>query len=170
MAGAWYVAKSKPQKEAVLSDFLSQCGVEVFFPKIVQPGPRGDSWQALFPTYLFCSIGPEARMPVVRWAPGMAYFLTFDGELAQVPGQLLEYLQRRVAEWNARHSSCSLNQGDHITILRGPFAGLDGIFQKYTSGQQRCQILLEILGRLARVELPERDVRGACGLPYTLKG
>ncbi len=158
---SWYVAKIKLRKETVLMSFLSQDGVEVFFPKIVEPGPNGGSLKALFPTYLFCYLDPESSIwPKVRSAPGMAYFLNSDGKPTSIPQRLVDYLRERVTQWNDPCYSRHLARGDKVVVRGGPFAGLEGIFQRYISGRQRCRILLEGVGSLTNVEIPGWDVKG----------
>ncbi len=155
----WYVAKVKPQKEGSLKSFLEQWGVDVFYPKVAQPGRSGVR-KALFPTYLFCHLDPESRVwPVARWAPGMAYFLSSDGTPTQIPAVMVEYLKEQVADWNDRGSGRHLAAGDKVVVMSGPFAGLEGIFQRYVPSRERCRILLETVGSLATVELPEWEVR-----------
>ncbi len=157
----WFVAKIKPQKEKVLVSFLSQHGVEVFFPKIAEPISDGGSLRALFPTYLFCFLDPQSSIwPRVRWAPGMAYFLSSDGEPTRIPHALVDNLRERVIQWNDPSYSRHLAQGDKIMVTGGPFAGLEGIFQRYISSRQRCRILLEVVGRLTNVDIPGLDVKG----------
>lgn len=164
----WYVAKSKPQKEASLVRFLSQWDVEVFFPQVVHSTRTGRQLQALFPTYLFCHLDPESSVwPVVRWAPGMAYFLAFDGQPTRVPQTLVDYLRQRVGQLSAEGPSRHLAPGDKVTVLSGPFTGLEGIFQRYVPGRQRCRILLEVVGRLTSTELPEWDVQEVGDIPST---
>ena len=160
----WYVAKCKPQKETYLMTFLSQRGVGVFFPRIMRPGPTGGTLKGLFPTYMFCYLDPESSIwPVVRWAPGMAYILSCDGEPTRVPETMVDYLQKRVSGWNSEGGSRNLNQGDKVVVLGGPFSGLEGIFQRYVTSKERCRVLLEVVGRLASVELAEWDVKGDGG-------
>ena len=160
----WYVAKIKQQKESALMGFLSQCGVQVFFPKIVSPGHNGhpgNRLQALFPTYLFCHLDPEsANWPLVRWAPGLSYFLGCDGEPSCMPQDLIDYLRLRVTQWNDPEYARQLASGDKVVVTGGPFEGLEGIFQRYIPSKQRCRIFLEVLGRLTSVELPEWEVEG----------
>ena len=153
----WYVAKAKPQKEGSLKSFLEQWGVEVFYPKVPQPG-RNTTQQALFPTYMFCYLDPTSRVwPIARWAPGMAYFLNHDGEPTRIPEQMVEHLRNRVDQWNSKDVR-QLKHGDKILVMSGPFAGLEGVFQRYIPSRERCRILLEAVGKLATVELPEWEI------------
>lgn len=156
----WYVAKSKPQKEAWLTASLNSLGVEVFFPRITTRRQRNRTLEPLFPTYLFCRFDPtDGDWPSIRWAPGLNYFLGVDGQPTRVPDSLVEYIKDRVEQWNNNgHRDWRLNPGDSVRIAQGSFAGLEGIFQQYLPSKQRCRILLQIVGRLATVELAESDL------------
>ena len=98
---------------------------------------------------------------MVRWAPGLIYFLSSDGEPARLPQTLIDYLRQQVSEQNDPGASRNLENGDRVLVSDGPFAGLEGIFQRYMSSRQRCRILLETVGRLTAVELPEWEVKEA---------
>jgi transcriptional antiterminator RfaH len=160
----WYVAKIKPQKEVCLMSFLAEWDVEAFFPRIMEPTRSGMALKPLFPSYMFCRLDPQSRVwPVARWAPGMSYFLNHDGEPICVPDSLVAYLQERVGQWNEQGAGPQLATGDKVMVMDGPFSGLEGIFQRYLPGRARCLILLDTLGSLATIELPERDLRALVG-------
>lgn len=166
----WYLAKIKLQKETFLASYLSQGGIEVFFPKIIEPSTFGGSLKALFPTYLFCRLDPDSSIwPTARGAPGVAYFLSSDGMPCSIPDGLVDNLRERVNRWNDPTYSRSLGAGDKVVVIGGPFAGLEGIFQRYIPSKQRCRILLEVVGRLTNVELPGWEVRGNRGLPMAAR-
>ncbi len=156
----WYVAKSKPRKENWLTSSLSQLGVEVFYPQI-RARRRGKLvMEPLFPTYVFCQFnGDASNWPAIRWAPGLSYFLSTDGIPTRVPDEMVGYLDQQVKEWNGEgHSVRRLKTGDAVKVENGPFAGLEGVFQKYMGARQRCNILIEVMGRLTIVELSESDL------------
>ena len=158
----WYVAKFKVQKEEALIGYLSQNNVQVFSPKIVSPSHNGGKPEPLFATYLFCLADPESRTwRIVRWAPGISYFLNCDGEPLSVPETLVDYLRLRVTQWNDAGQRRKLSQGDRVVVTGGPFTGLEGIFQRYMGAKQRCMIFLEVVGRLTNVELSEWEVAEA---------
>ena len=157
----WYIAKVRPQKEESLTSFLEQWGVEVFYPKIFRYGRNG-AMKSLFPTYVFCRLDPESGVwPVARWAPGMAYFLSHDGKPSLVPEPIVQFLMRRVDDWNQQDPQRNLTEGDKVVVLSGPFSGLEGVFQRYVPSRERCQILLETVGTLGTLELPEWEIRQA---------
>jgi transcriptional antiterminator RfaH len=156
----WYVAKSQPQKEAWLKSSLTAKGVEVFYPYITAKKRGKYVNEPLFPTYLLCRLDPsKPDWPAIRWAQGLSYFLSADGQPSPVPDDLVEHIRKRVETWNSGgYSARRLEPGKQVTIAHGPFAGLDAIFQRYVPSRNRCQVLLQLVGRTATVELDEMDL------------
>jgi transcriptional antiterminator RfaH len=156
----WYLAKSKPQKEQYLATSLARYDVETFIPRIVSPNARDGRMELLFPSYVFCHIDPESDMwPAIRWASGLAYFLTEGDQTAVVSNSLISYIDERVAQWNQGAFRRRFEAGEKVTVRTGPFANLEGIFHGYVPARQRCQILLEIMNRSTIVEIPEWHLR-----------
>jgi len=153
---AWYVAKTNPVKERMVENYLTQLwDVEVFLPMIRRPSGKKAGSELLFPTYIFCLVDPQSNnWPAIRWAPGLSYFLSAGQELVPVSNELITHLKQRVFWWN--DGGCALNfaTGERLRVIGGPFSGVEAIFQRYVPARQRCQVLLEILGKQTRVEIP----------------
>jgi len=162
---AWYVAKTKARKERLVEMYLTEkLRVEVFLPIIHHPAGRKAGWEPLFPTYLFCLVDPQsADWPAIRWAHGVSYFLG-GPELVPVSDELIAHLKQRVSGWNEGGYVPRFASGEQVMVSSGPFSGLEGIFQRYVPARQRCQVLLQLLGRLAKVEVSAEILRGK--LPY----
>ena len=137
-------------------------GVDVFLPVIRHPSSGKAKWEPLFPTYLFCSVDPQsANWTSVRWSPGLCYFLGAGQEITPVSDELIAHLKQRVSRWNDGGYAPRFSPGDRVAITSGPFSGLDGIFQRYVPARQRCQVLLQVVGRITKVELPMEVLRVA---------
>ncbi|MFC1948177.1 transcription termination/antitermination protein NusG [Chloroflexota bacterium] len=158
----WYVAKTKPRKERLVEDYLFRTqGLDVFIPYIRRPEDKKAKLEILFPTYIFCLLDPRSKdWGAIRHTPGLSYFLGSGTELVPVSDKIITQLKHRVSVWNGGDFIPSYKPGDSIVITRGPFAGLDAIFQRYIPARQRCQILIEILGQQNKAELPLEDIRG----------
>ena len=96
---------------------------------------------------------------MVRWAPGLSYFLGSDGTPSAVPETLIDYLQSRVSWWNGEGFRRRLTPGERVRIVGGPFDGLEGIFQTYVPARQRCRVLLHIVRQLIAAEVPEAHLQ-----------
>ncbi len=156
----WFIAKSKPQKESWLMASLASLGVHAYFPRIAHRNSRNIKIEPLFPTYVFCNFDPETpSWPMIRWAPGLSYFLSVDGHPTRVPNDLVDLIRRRVEGWNSNgYRGMRRVPGERVIVASGPFEGLEGIFRKYTNARQRCEILLDVVGRLTRVEIDETEL------------
>ncbi|MFC1932954.1 transcription termination/antitermination protein NusG [Chloroflexota bacterium] len=159
---AWYVAKTKPSKERMVETYLTEGqGVEVFLPLIRRPADKKAGWEPLFPTYLFCLVDPQSSdWGAIRWAPGLSYFLGASQELVPVPDEIIARLKQRTSWWNEDGYVPHFAPGEGLEVTSGPFSGLEAIFQRYIPARQRCQVLLQILGRLAKVEVPAEVLKG----------
>ena len=70
----------------------------------------------------------------------------------------MKHLQDRIQAWNGGGVHQRWVPGSTVPIVGGPFAGIDCIFKSYIPARQRCQVLLEVVGKVALVELPEWNV------------
>lgn len=145
----WYVLRTKQHAERQVAHVLESRGIITFLPllrrRLVEP---------LFPCYLFlnidCSTDEYLRS---RSAPGVSYILSSDGVPAPVPAELVEEIRRRVDRENTLPPAARFAQGDRVVVTSGPFRGLEAIFDRAMTPQGRCQVLLQILGRLTRVQV-----------------
>jgi len=157
--------RSKPNKEDFLAGQLEAYGVEVFFPRlrITPVNPRSRKVRPFFPNYLFVHVDlDEVNVSTLRWMPGASGLVSFDGEPASVPDPLIAALERQLDLLNvaSRELTKDLKPGDPVTVLDGPFAGYDAIFDVRLSGHDRVRVLLNFLqARQVPVELQSRQIR-----------
>jgi len=163
----WYVLQTKPRQESVAREHIDRQGFEVFLPWLEQSRRRRGAWvdvvEPLFPRYLFVRADPERdNLALLRSTRGVTGLVRFGMELIAVPDDVMAALQAAGDE-NAKiqlTASTLFVQGEEVTILDGPFAGLKAIFEA-ESGEQRAIILLDILGRPSRIKVPTNSL-GKC--------
>ncbi len=160
MTLAWYVMRSKPNKEDFFCDQLLAHRLEVYHPRIPvrTVNPRARKVRPYFPGYIFVHLDLEQVNPaVLHWMPGSAGLVCFDAVPASVPDSLLAAIRHRVEEINQAGGEQlqSLKAGDVVIIEGGPFEGHEAIFDTSLSGNERVRVLLKLLrGRQMPVELP----------------
>lgn len=165
MSISWYAMRSKPNKENFLAGQLESYGVQVFFPRIrITPvNPRSRKVRPFFPNYLFLHVDlDEVNISTLRWMPGASGLVSFDGEPAAVPDPLIAAIERQLDLLNAasRQLAYDLKSGDRVTIVDGPFAGYEAIFDARLSGQDRVRVLLNFLqARQVPIELQNSQIR-----------
>ncbi len=155
---AWHVLHSKPHKENQLNAYLQAQGHEVFYPTLkVQPvNPRSSKIRPYFPGYMFIHVDiDEVGISALQWVPGANRLVAFDGCPATIPEHVIRELKSRIAKIEAAGGLAleGLKRGDVVEIINGPFAGYEAIFDMRLSGNERVQVLLDILGRQVRVKV-----------------
>jgi transcription antitermination factor NusG len=164
MAEAWYVIRSKPNKEEFLAGQFTAYGIKVFYPRIrVKPvNPRARKLKAYFPSYLFVYVDlGMVNLSALQWMPGAVNLVSFDGQPASVPEALIYGIERQVERINTSQTNMlqDLKPGDIVSIYDGPFAGYEAIFDGQISGRERVRVLLSFLqNRQIPVELSESQI------------
>lgn len=158
MDKAWYALRCKPRKEDVVWQQVRSQGIESFFPriKVVPVNPRSKKLKPYFPGYLFVEIDLEiVGHSTFQWMPHTLGLVSFGGEPAVVPENLIFAIRSRVEEINKSGGEVfdGLQSGDVIRIRNGPFAGYEAIFDDRLPGNIRVRVLLELLGSRRQVPL-----------------
>jgi transcriptional antiterminator RfaH len=161
MTQQWYALRSKPRKEEAIWRQLRSDGFEVFYPRLkVNPvNPRSRKIKPYFPGYMFVLVDlEETGVSRFQWMPHTLGLVSFGGEPAHVPDNLIVELRRRVIEISEAGGELfdGLKPGDSVRISSGPFEGYEAIFDARLPGSERVRVLLELLTSKRRlpVELP----------------
>lgn len=161
MTQQWYALRSKPRKEDAIWRQLRSDGFEVFYPRLkVNPvNPRSRKIKPYFPGYMFVLVNlEETGVSRFQWMPHTLGLVSFGGEPAHVPDNLIVELRRRVLEISEAGGELfdGLKPGDSVRISSGPFEGYEAIFDARLPGSERVRVLLELLTSKRRlpVELP----------------
>lgn len=160
----WYVVRTKPRAEAFAAANLRSKRIEVFLPHLARhfTAPVGDVSRALeplFPGYLFARLSLSRQYHAAAWTPGVARFLSLGESLpTPVDDGVVETLRERAGSDQIVRPRPLMRRGDPVEIRKGPFAGLLAIIDRPCSGAGRIQILLDLLRRQTRLELPASAV------------
>jgi transcriptional antiterminator RfaH len=157
-AKAWYVIHTKPHKEASVHSYLESQDLETFFPhiEVIPTNPRSSTIRPYFPGYLFMRADLETTgMGLFRWMPGAVGLVEFGGQPARVPDAVINQLktQLRNIQIGENEKQDALKPGDRVRVTSGPLEGFEGIFDSRLSGRQRVSLLLDMVGRLVKVEI-----------------
>lgn len=159
----WYAVHTKPRQEDVAEENLHRQSFKTYLPRIEELRRRSGKWRKtvapMFPRYIFISLKLGAdNIYTIHSTRGVSSLVRFGGDPIRVPSALIDTLKRTENKETGVHSTDTpfLREGDEITILEGPLAGLSGIFQT-AKGEERVIILLNILGKANTVTL-KRDL------------
>jgi len=166
MALKWYALRSKPLKEDLVWKQLLANGTEHFYPRLrVHPvNPRARKVKPYFPGYLFVRADlEEVGISYFKWMPHTLGLVSFGGEPAYVPDNLIHALEKRIGEINEAGGEIydGLKSGDKVWIHSGPFSGYEAIFDEGLPGKERVRVLLQFLGdpRKVPIELDVSQIR-----------
>lgn len=160
---AWYVVRTKPRHESVAATNLRVKGIQVYLPRLAggllqQRAAAPHFTEPLFPGYLFARLVLAREHHVAAWTPGVANLLV-DGDGRPVPldDAVIESLRCR-ADGGEVFRPRPLRVGTPVEIRNGPFAGLLAVIDRPCSAAGRVQILLDLLRRQTRLDLPASAV------------
>ena len=150
---AWYVVATRPRQESVARDHLTRQGYSVLLPEISFKKRRQGRWvpvvEPLFPGYLFVQLvfGQDDAAPI-RSSRGCRDLVRFGEHHPPVPAMVLEALMSQAD--SVTEGGPLFKAGETVRIGGGPFAGLTAAFDM-AKGDDRAQVLLEMLGKLQKV-------------------
>jgi len=162
-AGCWYLVYSKSRQERVAKLNLERQGYETYLPLIHFPrrrlGKRYTAIEPMFPRYLFIHLNIHSD----NWSPihstvGVIKLIRFGQEPAKVPDELVDMIRERDdVDGIQELPTYEYKQGDRVQIVDGPMQGYEGIYLA-RSGNDRVIVLLELMGRHARVRVNDAHI------------
>jgi transcriptional antiterminator RfaH len=161
----WYALYTKPNAEHQVSHQMEAKGLCTYLPEIdtrrkKQPLRK----KPFFPCYLFVKVNLQTTgISQLRWASGVRRVVSHGQQPIPVPAQVIDLIRRQLGDIEAQGGLPvhSFQPGDTVRITEGPFRDMVAIFEGPTTPQERVQVLLEMLGRLSRMEINASDLAPA---------
>jgi len=111
----------------------------------------------MFPGYVFCQPDP-IRLSGVASCNGALRLVSFGDAPARVGSEVIAYLRGRAGSDGVIEVN-PVVAGRPVTITNGPLRGLEAVVERRLTARQRVLVLLNLLHRPTRVELPEEWLR-----------
>jgi transcriptional antiterminator RfaH len=158
-ARAWYVLQTQRHRERAAQLHLGHAGLTTYVPLLRSwpPPAVGSDVGPMFPGYVFVLRAPADVHRIAR-TPGVRGFVAFGGQPACLDDAVVAFLRSREGR-DGIIGTEPLPPGAEVRIVDGPLRGVVAILEQRLTARQRVLVLLEILHRRTRVELPERWVR-----------
>jgi transcriptional antiterminator NusG len=157
----WFALKVRTRSEHLAATGLRNKGFETFAPTYQEPKPyRGKTKlfdSPLFPGYIFCRFHPADQFVVVN-SPGVSQIVTFGNRPAPVVDTEIDAIQRAVVA--GAYPVTYLTASQRVRILRGPLAGIEGMFLRSAAGA-KVVISVETLQRSIIVSVDADNVISA---------
>lgn len=155
----WYVIHTKPRQEKRALSNLEEQGYECYLPFLktekVGVGLLREVEEPLFPRYLFIKL--DTSLSAKSWGPirstkGVSSLVSFGNQPTKVNPILIDTLRSEEAT-RMSQTERMFEDGEHLTITKGPFAGLEAIYRMKDS-DHRVMVLIEFLNKPIEFSLP----------------
>lgn len=160
----WFCIHTRPAKEQQAVQYCSDVlRVQTYFPRLqcqrVIRRVKRVVTRPLFPRYFFCRIDPAQHFRALRYAPEVIDVVSFGGQPAIVPEEVITTLQGWAGETvDLLQFQTTCRVGDHVRIVNGPLRGLEAVVCAETKDPERVAVLLSILSCGARVTINRSDL------------
>ncbi len=163
---AWWALYTRHQHEKAVAEMLVAKGFDIFLPLYESTRRWKDRRKVislpLFPCYVFVRGGLDRRLHVVT-TPGVHMVLRRGDQVAIVPDQEIEAIQRAVAGSLQVEPVPFLKCGTRVRVVRGALEGVEGILIR-KKNLWRLVLSVDMLAQSVAVEVQASDVE-PCATP-----
>lgn len=152
----WYAVRTKPRQEAIAQAFLTQSGIETFYPRI---SPS----KSLFPGYIFARFDADHQLRLVKYSKGVSFVVSFGDKPAPVDEFIIQSIKDRMKDGFVYLEPPEFKKGEEVEIKEGPLEGIRGIFDSRIKDSDRVVILLNMIAGQSRIVAPATILRKVSG-------
>ena len=156
----WYAACTTARHEKKVAQQLCERDIECFLPLYHSvrrwKDRRKELDLVLFPGYIFVRLALPERLRVLQ-LPGVARFVSFNGQPAALPSDDVEALRSGLAQRLPIEHHPYLTVGRRVRVVSGPLSGAQGILVRWKSNS-RLVISIDAIMRSVSLEIDEADV------------
>lgn len=158
----WHAVHTKPHQEHLAALSLERLGVEIFSPRLKQiklvRRRRQEVIRPLFPGYLFAQFQAATQYRAVNYATGVQRVVSWGTEPAIVDDSLIVSIRDRMQDGCVVVQPTPFIPGQIVRIMEGPLQGLEAVFERELSDEQRVIVLMQALSYKARVVIDRESV------------
>ena len=163
MSKKWYIVQIKPNSYHQATKNLTQQGFETFLPLHSSTSRKASrfitSTKPLFPGYIFVKFDKlDMEWRKINYTYGVSRLLTFNSILKSIPTTFVDSLMMRYELSGKLLPIKKLEKGDHVKVLKGPFANFIATVEKYEA-DQRIWILMDLMGRKTKIQTPSDNLQ-----------
>lgn len=156
----WYAVSVYPRHEKLVARMCQARDVNYLLPLYSSlrrwKDRRKQLEMVLFPGYVFVNIALSQRLRVLV-LPGVAHFVSFQGQPAVVPDREMRALGRGTASGLSIQPHPYLQKGRLVRVRTGPMAGVEGILVR-RKDRFRVVISIDLIMRSVAAEVDESDI------------
>jgi transcription elongation factor/antiterminator RfaH len=158
----WYAVATRSRQEKVAASLLESLAIAHFLPLVNEERRWSDRKQMvslpLFPGYLFVNIARscETKLRVLK-VPGVVNFVGNQHGPVAIPTEQIDSIRTVLLNGIECSSYPLLRAGNRVRIVRGPLAGIEGIFLR-SGSDSKLVISIEMIQRSLAVSLRGCDI------------
>ena len=167
----WYVMRVTYQRELVAQRLLGELGIESFVPtqKVRRRKSTGQYYwreEAKVHNYIFVRSSLARLQEIKTTKITYLRYMMAKGDEGRpvpqfVPADQMEHFMAICRSEGVKYldPDLDLRKGDRVKILRGPLAGVEGIFMKISAkNEKRLVLRIECVAALATAAIPAAEV------------
>ena len=157
----WHLVFTKTHQEKVALDNLTHQNYQCYLPLIhtekILRGKKILIKEPMFPRYLFVRLSHDGKQ---NWSPirstkGVSHLVNFGGLAVSMDDETMDNLQQKIDKALVVKV---FSIGDKVEILKGPFKGMEAIFNTY-KGEERAMLLLNFMAKNLTAKFDLRDFK-----------
>ena len=162
MSKEWFILQFKSNSHHLAAKNLNRQGFETFLPLHETTSRRLSRFintsKPLFPGYMFVKFDrAESDWHKINSTYGVSRIITFNSILKSIPTSFVDSLMMRYDLSGKLLPIKKLKKGDHVTVLKGPFANFIATVEKYEA-DQRIWILMDLMGGKTKIQTPSDNL------------
>ena len=159
----WHLVQFKPNSHRLAVQNLQRQGFQTFLPlqEITRRKPARFTvdLRPLFPGYMFVGVELDAApWRAISSTIGVSRLVSFTDNYKPLPRNLILSLMLRCDEEGKLLPPKTLNAGDSVEVLAGPFVNFVATVGKIDA-QQRVWVLMEFMGRDTRIKVKPEQLK-----------
>ena len=163
MSKEWFILQFKSNSHHLAAKNLNRQGFETFLPLHDTTSRRTSRFintsKPLFPGYMFIRFDKaESEWHKINNTYGVSRLITFNSILKSIPTIFVDHLMKRYDLSGKLIPIKKLKKGDHVKILKGPFANFIATVETYET-DQRIWILIDLMGRKTKTQALVEDLQ-----------
>ena len=156
MSKEWFILQFKSNSHHLARKNLNRQGFETFLPLHDTTSRKLSRFintsKPLFPGYMFIKFDRAgSEWHKINSTYGVSRLITFNSILKSIPTIFVDHLMKRYDLSGKLIPIQKLKKGDHVTVLKGPFANFIATVEKYEA-DQRIWILMDLMGRKTKIK------------------
>ena len=169
MEKLWYVVNTYSGHESKVKENLEMrtesMGMQDYIYRVIVPetteveikdGVKKEKVKKMFPGYILVEmVMSDEAWYIVRNTPGVTGFIGSSGKGAKPTPLLPQEIDRILANMGMSRmdADAKLEKGDKVSIIDGPFKGMEGVIDNADLENNRLNVLIDLFGQETPVEV-----------------